>query len=185
MDFKATSTDRRTRRRCAGVGAVEFMVAIAVGSLLILAVMSVFVFSGRSFAAMGNYADLDAQSRAALDSMTRDIRMARNVYLYGNSYVFYYDLDGALHGYWFDSTEKKLWRWPEWVPILTGCQSIQFDFRQRTPQGGQYEYFQISANPQQTCKLLRMNWVCSRASRPGLPVNTETVQSARVVLRNQ
>ena len=55
------------------------MVALALSSMLLARAGSLWLFGSRSFAAMGNYADLDARSRNALDLMSRDIRQATQV----------------------------------------------------------------------------------------------------------
>ena len=55
---------------------VELMVATGVGSIVLAAVMALSLFSARSFAALGNYVDLDIKSRTALDQMSSDIRQA-------------------------------------------------------------------------------------------------------------
>src|SRR5256885_12440772 len=52
------------------------MVATGVGSVVLAAVMALSLFSARSFAALGNYVDLDIKSRTALDQMSSDIRQA-------------------------------------------------------------------------------------------------------------
>src|SRR5437899_8198234 len=54
----------------------EMMVAIGVGALLLAAMMAIFITSARSFTALGNYANMNANSRNALDHMTREIRRA-------------------------------------------------------------------------------------------------------------
>ena len=55
---------------------VEVMVSVALGSMVLAMAGSLWLFGSRSFAAMGNYTDLDAKSRNALDLMSRDIREA-------------------------------------------------------------------------------------------------------------
>src|SRR5687768_17565786 len=52
----------------------EMMMAIAVSSVILTALLSFLVYSSRSFAAMSNYVDLEQRSQDALDQMTRDIR---------------------------------------------------------------------------------------------------------------
>ena len=46
---------------------VEMMVAMALGSVVMTAVVSLSVYSARTFASLGNYTDLDLHSRNALD----------------------------------------------------------------------------------------------------------------------
>ena len=53
---------------------IELMVATALGAIVLSAVMALTIFSARSFAAVGNYVDLDVKSRNALDRMSQEIR---------------------------------------------------------------------------------------------------------------
>ncbi|MDB6039768.1 MAG: hypothetical protein JWM99_3609, partial [Verrucomicrobiales bacterium] len=53
------TTKSNPRRACAGLSLVELMVSIAIGGLLMAALASLLYYSGRSFAAMANYIDLD------------------------------------------------------------------------------------------------------------------------------
>src|ERR1044071_3105870 len=75
MDCTITST-KTTKPRCQGMTLVEVLVASGVGSIVLVAVMSLSLFSARSFAALTNYVDLDIKSRTALDMMSADIRQA-------------------------------------------------------------------------------------------------------------
>src|SRR5262249_38608654 len=52
----------------------EVMVAVMVGSLILMVMATVFMTSARSMVAMGNYVNMDANSRNALDHMTLEIR---------------------------------------------------------------------------------------------------------------
>src|SRR6266581_3255489 len=70
MDFGPSNH----KRSCGAFTLTEMMVAVAVGSLVLLGAMSVYIFSITSFASMANYADLNQKSRYASDMITRDIR---------------------------------------------------------------------------------------------------------------
>src|SRR5256885_10873198 len=63
MDCTITSTPNKAR--CQAMTLVELMVATGVGSVVLAAVMALSLFSARSFAALGNYVDLDIKSRTA------------------------------------------------------------------------------------------------------------------------
>jgi Tfp pilus assembly protein PilW len=58
---------------------VEIMVALAVASILLLAVATLGLYGGRSFAGLANYTDLDARSRHALDRLTKDVRQVNRL----------------------------------------------------------------------------------------------------------
>src|SRR6266536_2226915 len=75
MDCTITST-KTIKVRCQAMTLVEIMVATGVGSIVLVAVMSLSLLSARSFAALTNYVDLDIKSRTALATMAADIRQA-------------------------------------------------------------------------------------------------------------
>src|SRR6185369_8762732 len=66
--------------------------------------------------------------------------------------------------------------------LLTECESLNFDVFQRTPIGGTYEQFS-NATPA-SCKLIQLEWICSRKIL-GNKLNTESVQSAKIVIRDK
>src|SRR5437763_9039902 len=77
MDSIITSTaatSKKFRRR--GMTLVELMFATGLGTLVLAAVMTLTVFSARSFAAVTNYIDLEVRSRGTLDRMSQEIRQA-------------------------------------------------------------------------------------------------------------
>ena len=78
MVSKTTST-KAVRRRLAGIGLVEAMIAIGITALLILVLTNVSMLSGRMFASFFNYVDLDDANRIAMDTMTRDVRECNRV----------------------------------------------------------------------------------------------------------
>ncbi|MBI4659259.1 MAG: hypothetical protein HY735_10495, partial [Verrucomicrobia bacterium] len=53
---------------------------------------------------------------------------------------------------------------------------------QRNPIGGTYDQYPTGAAS--TCKLVQLRWICSRKIL-GVAKNTESVQSAKVVIRKQ
>ena len=58
---------------------IELMVATGIGGVLFVAVMALTFYSARSFAAIGNYINLEAQNRKTLDSLSQEIRQANAV----------------------------------------------------------------------------------------------------------
>src|SRR5207249_12231790 len=76
MDCKITSSSESKIARSRGMTLVEVMIASALGTMALAAVMAFSFYSARSFAAVGNYVDLDMKSRNALDRMSQEIRQA-------------------------------------------------------------------------------------------------------------
>src|SRR4051794_8346987 len=75
MEFKPTNL----KSVQAGFTLVELMVGTALGSLLLVGVASLYLFSTKSFVSMTNYADMNRRSREASDILSRDVRSAATV----------------------------------------------------------------------------------------------------------
>jgi len=73
-----TETAAQTRRPHAFT-LVEVMVAAALASLVLAGVMSAFLFIGRTSFTTGNYSEMEAQTRRALDRFAGDVRMATGI----------------------------------------------------------------------------------------------------------
>ena len=65
MKFAPTIFLSRASRFSRAMTLVEIMVAVAIGSLVLAVVGTLSMYSGRNFASMGNYVDLDIASRKA------------------------------------------------------------------------------------------------------------------------
>jgi len=191
----AQALSRATRAR--GMTLVELMVAVGLGSMLLASAGSLWLFGSRSFVAMSNYADLDNKSRNALDLMSRDLRQATRVTAYQKSKTTtLLTVTNALAGtgitYTWDATPRTLVCQKTGQPdqvYLTECDRWDFELYQRTPQkGGTYAFHPATSvagfYDLSTCKLINMTWKCSRTIL-GSKVNTESVQTAQVVLRNK
>ena len=176
---------------------LEVLVAAAIGVMVATAVCSFTLFNARSFAALGNYVDMDNRSRPALDRMTADIRQANGcstarplspvrLTLVGTN--TFNSLPYTL-SYSYDSSGRTLSRtyadaeWSETQVLLTDCNSFALSYFQRNPTNGTYDVYPVDdpSHPD-LCKLIQITWTCSR-NILGKPANTESVQSARVVIR--
>ena len=169
---------------------VEVMVATALGGLVVAAVMALAFFSARSFAALTNYVDLDNFSRNALDVMSREIRQADRL-VSGDDHQLVFQHTNPTNGvayqisYNYDSDTRQLVRQQAGAArrvLLQECDFLRFSLFQRNPINGTYDQYP-TANPD-TCKLVQLSWICSR-NILGKKANTESVQSAKVVIRKQ
>ena len=175
----------------------EMMVGLGVGSLVLAAAASVWLFGSRSFAAIGNYVDLDNKSRSALDLMSRDIREATGVTGFQDKGpTKFLTLTNTLRGTattytWSEAAQTLVCqksREPDQV-LLTECDRWDFTLFQRFPQkAGTYVFFPATNTAGgydlTICKLINMSWKCSRTIL-GSKLNTESVQTAQLVLRNK
>jgi len=174
------------RRRETAATLVEFMVASCLGTLVTTAALLVSMFCGRSFSALTNYVDLDQKSRNALDSMLREIRQSKVVTYYTTNMLGFTDFANQQIAYVYDSNARELRRsvngTQDAKPLLTGCDQLRFNIYQRNPVGGEYGFYPVTMNVAQ-CKLVEVSWLCSRKMLGRL--NTESVQTAKIVVRNQ
>lgn len=185
MDFTAIYT--KSSRRAFSL--VELLIAIAIGSVLLIAVMSLTFYSARSFAALTNYVDLDNHSRNALDHATREIRQADRVMAGSDEHTLHLWMTDPVTGegrqvtYKYDPEAETLTRIDggEQRVLLRECYVFRLTYHQRN---AMTDWEALPATTVDTCKQVRIFWECGR-SILGARVNTESVQSARVVLRKR
>ena len=183
MVSKLTFTSRRRQAR-AGTSLVEALVAIGVTGLIMLALVSLSMVSGRSFAAFANYIDLDSANRTAMDTLTRDLRECNRVVSFSETQLVIEDSDGFNITYFYNSGQSTLTRTHSGVvkTLLSGCDSLSFTIAQRNPVNGSYDVYPAATAA--TAKVVNVSWNCSRKLL-GFKANTENVQTARIVIRRQ
>jgi len=185
----------RSRRRSSqrGVTLLELLIATGLAGVVLVAIVSLLLFAGRSSAALVNYVDLDNHSRSALDEMTAEIREAEELSS-GNPtrMTFSFKDPAGVKAPWtvtyqYDPNGRTLVRIQN-IPferrvLLEECDFLQFTFFQRNPSGTGWNLHDITSDIS-ICKSVQMRWVCSRSIMQQA-VNTESVQSARVVIRKK
>jgi hypothetical protein len=173
---------------------LELMVSVGIGTLILGCAVVSLAFMVRSLDATGNYAELDRQSRRALDIMTRDIRNTGGCIGYATNSLTFTNKDGtALLYNWNPATRylvssnfSQFSTAPLSNLLLKGCTSLRFTVFQRTPLTNSTMLFtpitNISANLP-TIKVIVMDWICVKTNYTTLQ-NSESVQTAKIVLRN-
>lgn len=165
---------------------MELMISTAIGSVIAAAIMILMLYSGRSFAAMANYVSLDRSSRNALDVMSKQIRQTNKLTASTSTSLTFEDSDGGTLIFTYDPSARTLTRTKNGVAdskaLLTECDALTFSIFQRNPIGGTYNVYPTATAT--TCKLVQMSWTCSRKIF-GIKKNTESVQSAKIVIRKQ
>ncbi len=159
------------------------MVSTAVSILVLAIVVPLSIYTGRNFAGLANYVELNASSVCALDQMTKDIRQAVSLGNYAtNQLTFLMGSNVSSLTYTYDPSNQTLVRQQgtDSKTLLTGCDSLQFSIYQRSPIPGTYDQYP-TANAT-NCKVVTVSWVCSRTIL-GSRVNTENEQTAKIVIR--
>jgi hypothetical protein len=185
----------RSGRAEAAMTLVELLIAMGLGTIVLVMIMAVMLFSSRSFAALVNYADLDNFSRAALDEITMEIRQA-DFLVSGSSTAMTLRYSNPTNStqvwdveYVYHPQDNILVRLPGGARrvLLEECDFLEFSFYKRTPVPGSFELIETGPSGVVTpaqCKAVQMRWVCSRRIMQQA-VNTESVQSARVIIRKK
>jgi len=163
---------------------VEMLIATGLGTVLMTAIISLMIFGARSFVAVGNYVDLDVKSRNALDRISQEIRQAAGLQSYSTNQLIFTNDDLTTLTYTYDSAGKKLTRSQGGATqvLLTQCDSLNWYMYQRNMTNGTDE--PIPTSDKNQCKLIKLTWVCSRTIL-GKRANTESVQSAEIVIRKK
>ncbi len=192
MDCTITSYSlKRSRRR--GMTLVELQIASAIAVILFTAVMALAFYTARSFAAFTNYVDLDANSRNALDVMSTEIRQADLLTAATSTSLTFQTTDpgtGAIHTvkYVYDPDKKELSRiFDGGQPdvLLSECSFLQFGtFQRNTTTSLDNAFAPVATSQPNLCKVVQLTWICSRRIL-GKSANTESVQSAKVVIRKK
>src|SRR5258707_564938 len=133
MEFRTTLTINARARRVAGFSLVEYLVSMAVVGVVLMIVVPMVIFAGRSFASLANYADLNATGVNAMDQMTKDIRQA--VALTGfvtNQLTFDPGSNQPAIIFTYNPTNRTLIRQQgtNSKALLTECDSLNFNIYQ-------------------------------------------------------
>jgi prepilin-type N-terminal cleavage/methylation domain-containing protein len=181
MGFKTTST----KRNRAAFTLVEMIVATGVGAILFAGVMGMFWFANRSFASLTNYLDLDQKTQATLDKMSREIRQVNMLTDFSPTNLTFQNYDGSTLQYVYNPNAQTLTRIHAGIStttLLTGCDSLQFSIFQRAPSSNDFQPYPTTVIAD--TKVIQLTWNCYRTILGG-KVNTESMQSAKVVIRKK
>lgn len=183
------SVDSRRSESRSGWSLVEMVVAVGAGMILLMAFISAFVTLSNTMVAIGNYNDLDSSSRHTLDLMNEDLRNTASVTNATSTLVKVYNpLSGDSIMYWWDSGTtcfKRQLRNASGTStsvLLTNCDFLNFSYYTRVPTNNFGFITNNTGDPSQS-KLISVSWRCSRTVL-GIKLNTESVQTARICIRN-
>ena len=186
--FLATSA-KSAYNRTVAFALTEMMVALAAGGLVVLAASVLSGYGHQSFVAINNYMDLDRNSRNALDQLSRDIRQTITLTSFATNRLVFLDYSSNTLTYVWNPSTRLLTRTQSGVSsnLLTECDYLRFEVFQRNPIPGQYNFYPATnnygTNDARLAKLVNLSWRCSRTIL-GQRLNTESVQTAKIVLRN-
>jgi len=179
---------------------MELLVAFAIAVVVVSGIALLLVYTEKNYAEVSNYTAMIDQSRKSLDVFGKDIRNASALVAFSTNNPSYLELTnatlGVLYTLTYDANSSSVTLATSGqgtVTNLTGCDSWSFALFSRAPNLSSFTNdiaFCPSTNlltgqiDPKYCKLIYLNWKCSR-SILGVKLNTEDVQTAEIVLRNQ
>lgn len=174
----------KTNRSRRAMTIMDVLIASTIATILFAALGTLAVSTARSFVALGNYGDLDRASRNALDILGRDVRQSRAVTAYTPTQISLLANDNSTNTYSYNSSTGNLTRQSGGTTtvLLTQCDYLNFNIYQRNPSNN-WSWYPVASNQVSTAKLIDVSWKCSRKIL-GEKVNTESVQTAKIVIRN-
>ena len=161
----------------------ELMVASGLGLIALLAVGLLAFYTSRSFVAMANYVNMDQRSQVALDKMSKEIRQARGLSSFSPTSITIRDVDNKLVQFTYEPNTRRLVRVSGVLTnvYLADCDSLRFTNFQGTAISNWFEAYPAAYVTD--AKIIQVTWICSRTIL-GAKANTESVQSAKITLRN-
>ena len=181
----------RARLHVSGLTLVELLFAVGVGSIIVAGVATMSLYGARSFASIGNFADMDADSRQALDLLSRELRQASAVWDVGTDLpVKWLSVTNAAAG----STAKVTWDSQARTLtlnahakdriLLNECDFWDVKLLGRVPSLVATNVGFTGPVAPADCKAIEMSWRCSRTNQ-GAHLNTECLQRSQIVIRNK
>ena len=173
-----------TKRGVAGETMASLLIALGLGGLVLAAAASVYLYRTRSCVDIGNYMEMDGNARNALDVMSADIRQADGISSYSSN-ALSLRFGTNVMSYALNSSQRTLSRTygSATRTLLTDCDGVRYDVFLRNLTNGIYDSFPNATNATNS-KLVEVT-VLSTRSILGRKANSTTLQSARVVMRNQ
>lgn len=183
------------RRRENGAVLPETIVSLGISGLMTAVLCSIMSFSSHTFASMWAYMDLNKESKQALDIITRDVRQVTELTSYNSNQVDFLWVDSLSNNNHLTltynpatKTLNRSFNYGRSEVLVTGCEPLPgtnlFRVYQRTPEAKTWNNYDPStANFTKTAKVVLLAWKASRTNVAN--VLTETVQTAKIVMRSQ
>ncbi len=198
MQLHPTMSSSSRRRGTAAFSFVEMLVAVAIGTVVIGVVLSLAIVTSWHFATIYNYTYMDDENGNTLNKLSKEIRNSTALVSFSTNnpvtlqLTNTYGPDGATIT--FNPAKSLLTLTKPGqnpVTLLSDCTAFSFSLFNRYPLVNSNTCtFYLSTNsttgrldPTFT-KVINLTWQCTRKVL-GSKLNTEEVQTAQVMLRNQ
>jgi hypothetical protein len=180
------NNQRKNRRRQAAFTLVELVIASGVGSLVVLVLASLSLFSSQHFAFLAEQLTLQSRSLQMSDQFSKDAREARRV-LVANPHLL--TLDHGAKGtvtYAYLPPLKTVVRQAGLGTartLLTDVEAVNFSGYQRTPKKGEFQPYAIASTNE--IKVVYCSWRCAKTRAGSTAKSVRESQTAKAVLRTQ
>jgi hypothetical protein len=159
---------------------VEVMVAMALGSLVVLVLCTLTIYSARNFRALMDYTDLNQNSRMAMDKISKQIRQSRGLKMSPttSSMVFQMNTNsGEDVSVLFDQSGKTLKLIDSSGTNLLSSDCTSFNWHL-------FDRNFVPTTDYNLCKMVQLDFTFSRHNLRTV-TNSETIQSMKVVIRKK
>ena len=162
------------------------MIGSTIGAFVLLAMLSTFLFLGRSGANIQNYIDMESQARKSLELFAEDTRQATAI-SWASSTNVTLTVDGASVVYYYDSAAKSFKRTAAGTTTILISGITTFSFKAYNITGTEITDFSTAAALTSAGKATKQLQVSLESSRTSTTVvsATNSVLSARFILRNK
>ncbi len=152
----------RKSARSRALTLVDFVVAVGVGSIVMIAVGSLTFVGGKSLASLYANGNLDQQNRRTLDQMTKDLMSAIQVTNFSTNQFICQDWDTNALQYVYDSTGQTLTRikGTRTNVLLTDCIRLTFEYGLRDLSNGTFSVYPTTNYSE--IKAVTASWCCAR-----------------------
>lgn len=188
MDSTTTtirSPDREPRR---GFTLVEVMVSATLGTMILAAVLSMFLFLGRTSANIVNYAEMEAQARSGLERFAQDTRQSSDI-TWNSANSITLEIGATTITYTHNSTTEKFSRTTggNTEILLDGITSFIYSGYKITGASVDLSDLSTVAKRQSASDVTKQVQIYIEAARQSTTATrvTNTVLSARYILRNK
>jgi prepilin-type N-terminal cleavage/methylation domain-containing protein len=165
-----------------GFTLVEMLIGSSLAAFILTAVMTTFLFLGRSGANVQNYNDMEAQSRRALEQFAQDVRQASEI-TWTSSTDITLVVDSANIRWRHVSGDGTFRRTAAGTERTMISGITTFTFQPYSITGGSVSVADLAAAGRQT-KQLQISLEAQRTNRT-VARATNLVLSARYILRNK
>jgi hypothetical protein len=164
---------------------VEIMIGATIGSFVLTAIITTFLFMGRSGANVQHYADMEGQARKALEMFAQDVRQASAITWTSNQNVLL-TVSGTGIRYSFSGSTFTRTNTSSNVAtdLVTGVSSFSFNAYNITGTSLALSTATDLTNAGKQTKQLQISLEARRQSSTAV-ATTNTVLSARFILRNK